>query len=103
MRVPVVAQIDVLVLHAAPEAPDERVVQLPSPPVHADLDVCPRKNPGEFPAGELAAVSVLKMRVACSHPKPRHPPCLASSGEFHGGGLVEVLGGDLGVGAAAAG
>jgi hypothetical protein len=56
-------QIDFLVLHAFPQPLDEDVVAQATLAVHADLDAVFLEQPGEFQAGELAAlVSVEDLR-----------------------------------------
>ena len=52
----VVPQVDVLVLHRAPEALDEGIVQSPTPAVHADEDLVCLEPLGELAAGELGTL-----------------------------------------------
>ena len=58
-------QIDMLVLHRAPEALDKDVVHLSSFAIHADLNAVCLQDAGEVPAGELRAlVGVEDLRPA---------------------------------------
>ena len=47
-------QVNMLVLHRAPESLNEDVVHPPSFAIHADLDLVSRQDAGELLAGELS-------------------------------------------------
>ena len=58
-------QIHLLVFDALPESFHEHVVAPTACPVHADLNAVGAQQPGEFEAGELAAlIGVEDLRVA---------------------------------------
>ena len=69
--VPVVLEVHLLVLEAAPEALDEDVVEGPAPPIHAQAHLGRQERGLELGAGELhALVGVEDLRLlALQHPR----------------------------------
>jgi hypothetical protein len=54
-------QVDLLVLHRAPQPLHKEIIRVPPLPVHADLDSVLLQEAGERLAGKLAHWSVLKI------------------------------------------
>jgi len=65
-------EIHLLIFEAPPQPFDEDVVPPPPDPIHADLNSMRLQKPGEFLAGELAAlVGVKDLRAPIPSKEPR--------------------------------
>lgn len=77
----IIHEVDVLVLHGAPQAFNEYVVQGSATAIHADLDVCTLPEINELERGELcsASVSITTRRLCRDMGKSIDSSCAVSS------------------------
>src|SRR3990172_6407054 len=86
MTIAVLAQVDVLVFHTAPQTLDENIVQRATAPIHADAHSGPGQGSGELLAGELTALVSVEDAGAGSPERPLQG--LHTKAAFHAVGDV---------------